>query len=322
MMGQTDVGSKLQSSRSWLGHIQGASALLELRGEAQMQTALGRQLFEQLRSQILLRCSLMRCPTPATIVLLSGVCKEYRTSPADGLASISNELGQLRSERPFRPKLLDSEFLDRDVIRRCSTLGFKLEAWRSQTSAAPPQAVVGVEVLQKYATDNHHNDIWTAGLHNRHRGMVIIVEELAITRLLNLQRKRLATTAEVLQLHDLRHNIVQQVNKICASVPRLLESGSIEVARNLLWPLYMAAQLDPETVRCDGATRDWVLGRLRFIGYERGIRQALLLVEVLSKRQEVSDLLGGSHSGGGAECMDEEPPVAEPCSVWLRSITN
>jgi len=219
----------------------------------------------------------MRCPTPATIVLLSGVCKEYRTSPADGLASISNELGQLRSERPFRPKLLDSEFLDRDVIRRCSTL--------------------------KYATDNHHNDIWTAGLHNRHRGMVIIVEELAITRLLNLQRKRLATTAEVLQLHDLRHNIVQQVNKICASVPRLLESGSIEVARNLLWPLYMAAQLDPETVRCDGATRDWVLGRLRFIGYETGIRQALLLVEVLSKRQEVSDLLGGNHSGGGAECV-------------------
>jgi hypothetical protein len=214
--------------------------------------------------------------------------------------------------------------LDRDIIRRCLSLGFKLEAWRSQTSAEASSKRGGVEVLKEKAPGNCRKvsgDNRAVGLQNRHRGLVILVVELAITRLLNLQRKGLATTAEVVQLQDLRHNIIQQVDKICATVPQLFGSGNIEEVRSLLWPLYMAAQLDPATVRCDSATREWMLARLRFIGYEAGIRQSLFLVEVLSKREEVSDLLGGSHVGG-AECTAEAVPLAESCSVWLRSITN
>jgi hypothetical protein len=287
-----------------------------------MQTAIGRQLFEHLRSQILLRCSLMRRQTPSTIITLSEECKRFGTSSADELASISNEVGQLRSERPFRPHPIDSEYLDRDIIRRCLSLGFKLEAWRSQAAAVscPGRGAVKVKQQASGKSRNVSGDSRAAGLLNRHRGLVILVEELAITRLLNLKRKALATTAEVIQLQDLRHNIIQQVDKICASVPQLLGFGNIESARSLLWPLYMAAQLDPVTVRCDSATRDWMLERLRFIGYEAGIRQSLFLVEVLSKREEVSDLLGGSHSG--ADCIDEAVPLAESCSVWLRSIAN
>jgi hypothetical protein len=323
-MQQTDISSKPQSSRSWLGHVQGASALLELRGASQMHTALGRQIFEHLRSQILLRCSLMRRQTPSTIITLSEECKRFRTSSADELASISNEIGQLRSERPFRPHPLDSECLDRDIIRRCLSLGFKLEAWRSQTTAVPCPGRAGVQVSERKASGECRNvsgDSQAVGLLNRHRGLVILVEELAITRLLNLKRKAIATTAEVIQLQDLRHNIIQQVDKICASVPQLIGSGNLESARSLLWPLYMAAQLDPATVRCNSTTREWMLARLRFIGYEAGIRQSLFLVEVLSKREEVSDLLGGSHVGG-AECTAEAVPLAESCSAWLRSITN
>jgi hypothetical protein len=303
--------------------VQGASALLELRGESQLQTALGRQLFEHLRSQIQLRCSLIRCPTPPTIIALSDECRKFRTSLTDELASISNEIGQLRSERPFRPHPLDSESLDHDIIRRCLSLGFKLEAWRSQTATAPCPGHVGVRIKRRASGESRsvQSDQLTAGAQNRHRGLLILVEELAITRILNLERKGLATTAEIIQLRDLRHDIIQQVDKICASVSHLLGSGNIEAARSLLWPLYMAAQLDPATVRCDSATRDWVLGQLKFIGHEAGIRQSLFLVDVLSRREEVSDLLGGSHSGG-AEGMDEAVPLAESCSIWLRPITN
>jgi hypothetical protein len=288
-----------------------------------MQTALGRQLFEHLQSQIQLRCSLIRCPTPPTIIALSDECRKFRTSLTDELASISNKIGQLRSERPFRPHPLDSESLDRDIIRRCLSLGFKLEAWRSHAAS---RGHVGGKVKKKASGESRsvQGDQLIAGVQNRHRGLLILVEELAITRVLNLERKGLATTAEIIQLRDLRHDIVQQIDKICASVPHLLGSGNIEATRSILWPLYMAAQLDPATVRCDSATRDWMLGRLKFIGHEAGIRQSLFLVNVLSKREEVSDLLGGSHSSGsgGAECMDEAVPLAESCSAWLRPITN
>jgi hypothetical protein len=289
-----------------------------------MQTALGRQLFEHLRSQILLRCSLVRCPTPPTIIALSDECRKLRTSPGDDLAAISNEIGQLRSERPFRPQALDSETVDRAIVCRCLSLGFKLEAWRSQTMTArcPGRARGKTGNMTSGDVRGAQGDHMTAAAQNRHRGLVILVEELAITRLLNLQRKGLATTAEVVQLQDLRHNIIQQVDKICESVPDLLGSGNIEAARSLLWPLYMAAQLDPTTVRCDSATRGWMLEQLRFIGNETGIRQSLFLVEVLAKRQEVSDLLSENHAGGNAECIDEAVPLAESCSAWLRSIAN
>jgi hypothetical protein len=288
-----------------------------------MQTALGRQLFEHLRSQILLRCSLVRCPTPPAIVALSDECRKFGTNSADELASVGNEIGQLRSERPFRPHPLDSDLLDREVVRRCASLGFKLEAWRSRTIAVPYPGRVRGKSVRKTASGESRSvqDGLLAAAQNRHRGLVILVKELAITRLFNLQRKGLATTAELIQLQDLRHNIIQQVDNICASVPHLLKSGNIEAARSLLWPLYMAAQLDPATVRCDSTTRDWMLEQLRFIGHQAGIRQSLFLVEVLSKREEVSDLLGGSHVDG-AECIDEAVPLAESCSVWLRSITN
>jgi hypothetical protein len=289
-----------------------------------MKTAFGRQLFEHLRSQILLRCSLVRCPTPPGIVALSDECRKFGTNSADELASVGNEIGQLRSERPFRPHPLDSESLDREVVRRCASLGFKLEAWRSRTINAPNAGRVrGKPVRRKTSgeTLSVRGD-HLAAAQNQHRGLVILVKELAITRLLNLQRKRLATTAELTQLQDLRHNILQQVDKICASVPHLLGNSNIEAARSLLWPLYMAAQLDPATVRCDSATREWMLEQLRFIGHRAGIRQSLFLVEVLSKREEVSDFLGGGHVEGNAECMDEAVPLAESCSVWLRSITN
>ncbi|TKA64787.1 hypothetical protein B0A55_08974, partial [Friedmanniomyces simplex] len=97
----------------------------------------------------------------------------------------------------------------------------------------------------------HHavySDDRTAGLLNQCHRLAILVDELAITRHLNLQRKGLLARHEIFSLQNLRLDLIEHVHAICASVPRLLKSGRIEAAKGLLWPLYVAAQLNPRTV--------------------------------------------------------------------------
>lgn len=54
--------------RHWLDHIKAATALLELRGQAQFLRQRGAQLFIQIRSQILLACVQQRLTVPPAVV--------------------------------------------------------------------------------------------------------------------------------------------------------------------------------------------------------------------------------------------------------------
>jgi hypothetical protein len=110
-------------------------------------------------------------------------------------------------------------------------------------------------------------------------------------------RARPFRSYQILQLQNFRLGLNEHVCANCASVPYLLDSGRIEAAKSLLWPLYVAAQLSPRTVTLTGAIREWMIQQLTKIGYEKGVRQSLFLAEVLLKREEVSDLLEEDQTG-------------------------
>lgn len=235
------------------------------------------------------------------VIELSTECRSYTNnpSPADGLVLISNELWQLRSERAFHPRASDSESVDRDIICRCASLETQLEAWKLRCSALAPSSI-SIESSRADVLGDYYDvyvDTWTAGVYNQYRRLAILASELAVTRLLNLQRRGVITRQETLKVQSLRLDLIEHVYAICASVPHLLDSGRIEAAKGLLWPLYLAAQLNPNTVPLNSAIREWMIKRLNLIGHERGIRQSLFLVEVLLKREEVTDLLIDNEAG-------------------------
>lgn len=241
----------------------------------------------------------MRLPTPGILVDLSKEYNKYSRTDADILVLISNELDQLRSERPFHPLVSDSELVDRDILHRCALLAANLRAWQLGVTSAISPLEVGTETPSPAMSAGHHqaiySDDWTAGLLNQGHRIGIIVGELAITRHLNLQYKGLLAEHEIPSLQQLRQDVLEHVYAICASVPQLLASGRIEAAKGLLWPLYVAAQLDPKVVASDATTRRWIVEKLRTIAFERGVRQAVFLVDVLAKRLEVTDLLCPDH---------------------------
>ena len=280
--------------RDWLKHIKGASALLELRGKGQLKSELGRRLFEHLRTQILQQCSLTRTPLPQTVIYLSRECPKYGRNPADDLVLISANYLKLRAERPFCPLPSDSELVSMDIIHRCKVLAEKLEAWRDNlpTELLPVSVHVSSpnpDVLGNYY-DVYH-DIWTVGLMNNQRKVTLLVHELAVTRLLHLQRKCLLSVNEVHRIQELRVAALDNIDMICASVPFLLRSGHVEAVTNVLWPLYVSAQMEPRMLNVSSATRSWIVERMRKIGNEMGVKQAIYMADLLVQQQEVTELL-------------------------------
>ncbi|KAI1608576.1 hypothetical protein EDD36DRAFT_103910 [Exophiala viscosa] len=291
---ETNNRGECRSTTNWLKHVQGASTLLGLRGKQQLSTELGRRLFEDVRIQILTLCSLTRTPIPQAVLDLSNECWSHVRDPADELVLISTDFWKLRSERPFHPRSSDSETVDREIVFRCTPLLAELIAWRLHLDPGSSPRRVSIivprsDVLRGYY--DVYEDAWTAALLNQYHRLSLLVQELAVTRLLNLQRKHLLSLNETLQIADLRIDMIAHIEAICASVPYVLETGRIEGGRSLLWPLYICGQLNPKTLPMESGTRDWIVGRLSAIGSGMGVRQALFLKDVLVSQQEVTEVL-------------------------------
>lgn len=286
--------------RDWLKHIKGASVLLELRGEPQLKTELGRRLFEHLRMQIMQQCSLTRTGLPQTVIDLSRECLKYDKNPADDLVFITAEFLKLRGERPFTPLSSDPEFVSLDIIHRCTLLAEKLKAWRDHLPANFLPVSVGVSSPDPHVLGNHrdeYSDVWTAFLLNGQRKIGLLVRELAITRLLDLEQKRGLSASDIQRVQELRVAVLDDVREVCASVPFLLRSGRVDAAISVLWPLYVSTQMKPHTVDVGDATRGWMIGQLRKIGNEMGVKQAIYMADLLVQWQEVTEVLTDNPPG-------------------------
>jgi hypothetical protein len=80
---------------NWLNHVKGATALLELRGEEQLDSELGRNLFIQARTYIIASCYQTRSSIPDIVVQLSQRCRDRNADPVEDLNLIVLELEYL-----------------------------------------------------------------------------------------------------------------------------------------------------------------------------------------------------------------------------------
>jgi hypothetical protein len=308
---ETVTGNNEKSLTAWTEHINGAAALVKLRGQEQFNTQAGKRMFLQVTSNLMLSCIQRSLPMPAHIVELRKFAEEFMDSgnTAWRLSGIIIDL------TIFRAAIHDGGLTGpREIIEEALKLDrrFKVEfenlppCWRYQIvhTDETPELIWG-------GSYHVYEEFWVAHIWNSMRTCRILIQELIRDQLLSAaySHEVIFTTKECLEQNEASEAImIRMRDDILGSVPHHTQSNVLSTKGNnsgsnillegsrsnfILWPLYLAGAMDLTT----DEIREWVIRRLRDIGDAVGLRQALVIAEYLADRKHISawDRVGRDH---------------------------
>jgi hypothetical protein len=291
------AGSNEHSLEAWTEHINGASALLKLRGPSQFRTRAGQQLFVMVTSNLMISCVQRTIPVPEHIVDLrrtAGQVMNSTTWPAWQVSEVIFDFANYRA-----------------AVRDCQIVG--------------PKAIIeaGLEVDRKFLaafqdvpenwkyrtvyTDQDddcvwnrrydvYNDYWTSQIWNGMRSCRILIHEIVRDQLLaastamnpifTKEESKEQNAQSVHTMYKMQADILATIPMHVPSTPNDRPTSLMEGSRGyfVLWPLYMAGVMDLATQ----PIKTWVIGRLRAIADQVGIRQATLLADILETHRHIS----------------------------------
>ena len=318
---QTNNGVAPQSVKAWAEHINGAMALISLRGEDQLKSDIGLRLFYQLRSQILIGCLHRRVPVPEEVMEWSKLAGSYHGEPI-----FENQLAEILFRfNNWRALNLESFTDYRDPLTNVeAALGFdnELMEWLISFQLHYAFTTMPVETrTEDVFADYYHiyPDIFTAILWQHYRCTRILINEIIVTQIAalyfqisspSISRPEVNTgsckdmalppdfpfanhfyTAHAL-LTSLTHDI-------CASVPYYLNYHThgpqwsdrehvppAGFANLLLWPLFMVGQLQAVSP----IMRRWTTQRMMKISEVLGVKQIGMIGKLLAEGEQLTIL--------------------------------
>ena len=295
---ETVTGNTERSLAAWAEHVNGAAALVKLRGKDQFKSRAGMRMFLQVTSNLMLSCIQRTTAMPEHIVELRKIAEQYINpvnppvdKPAWALSAIIIDFTIFRA-----------------AVRDCSIVGPRkivavaleidrrfLETFSDLPKEWAYKVVYTDETPDLIWNGNYHvyPENWMAHIWNGMRVCRIMLHETIRDQLLAASTAitPIFTEYETASQNDSSLNAMLQMRAdILASVPHhtplnfvtkpisLLEGSR---AYFVLWPLYLAGAMDVTTE----PIRKWVVARLRSIGESAGIKQALVVAEVLSEKK-------------------------------------
>ncbi|KAJ5365711.1 hypothetical protein N7517_008597 [Penicillium concentricum] len=287
---------------SWTNHINGATALLDIRGPDQLKTNAGLRLFLHLRYQIIVSCLQRDARVPESLLECTKLAIFLQPAEAHGnlLTMIIAKLSNLRSD--IRTNTYEN---DREIISAASAIEADLIAW---LAALPPEFNYTTHVKSPFDftfqkrfrgispyDDQYHvyPTQWVCTSWNQYRSARIIVSEIILSRVWQLSdSSSLASLSEEFRLHcrTLRLTIRRLAVEICRSVPYHLNTYQTERDPNLpppesylgglvlLWHLFVAGVVENPR----HGLRRWVVKCLESIGHTMGIDQALAVADIVA----------------------------------------
>ncbi|KAF2475302.1 uncharacterized protein BDR25DRAFT_213918 [Lindgomyces ingoldianus] len=209
--------------RSWAAHIEGATALLQLRGPEQFNYELGGQLYMQLRSQILFACTQQGVAAPLALLQISNTYrgsfmeKHRKKNKPSPMGDIYFRLLNLRSGIRSR------NISDPKVIRKAAVeLDNDLQAWRATLPSSWIYATVdaGNTSPGTYFEKKRHiySSPWTAQVWNSWRTQRILVNQIMHQNEIHYDAPNNANHPSALSI------IRQMSTEICISAPNFIGS--------------------------------------------------------------------------------------------------
>ncbi|CAG7942592.1 hypothetical protein PENNAL_c0016G08974 [Penicillium nalgiovense] len=288
--------------QSWTNHINGATALLDIRGTDQLKTDAGLRLFLYLRFQITISCLQRDARVPESLLECTKLAMFLQPAEAHGnrLVMIIGKLSNLRAD--ICANMYSDE---REIISAASAIEADLIAW---LAALPPEFSYTTHVTTPFDfafqkrfrgitpyDDQYHvyPSTWACSSWNHYRSARIVVSEIILTRIRKISdNSSMASLSEEfrLQCRTLRSTIRRLAVEICRSVPFHFNAHHVERDSNLpppesylgglvlLWHLFVAGVVeDPRH-----GLRRWVIKCLEMIGNTMGIDQALAVADIVA----------------------------------------
>ncbi|KUJ15381.1 uncharacterized protein LY89DRAFT_111541 [Mollisia scopiformis] len=310
---ETITGCTTRSLRDWARHVNGAAAVIKLRGPDQIKTPHGRRMLIQVTASLLINCLQRGVALPSHI-------QEYMTAaiklvgtpdPAFVINDCMMHFANLRAS-VLSGKLTDQH----EILRLSLELDAKLldivinvpPGWEYQTITTLEQSDVA------YKGRYHlYYDYWIAMIWNALRSLRLLIHELIRDILLKGFAQRPPTfhstehtaqfqiSTDTLYQHqeEILLSAAQHMNnfpkaqdlsvyKSVTSIPLIaynelhaplrMSGGSF-----LIWPLWHAGILDISTEE----VRRFAIKNLNFIGDTMGIQQAFVLAKSVEERLDI-----------------------------------
>ncbi|KAL2837294.1 hypothetical protein BJY01DRAFT_221132 [Aspergillus pseudoustus] len=285
----------------WDRHMDGALALVELRGMCQFRNRIGRSIFLNLRTRVLVNCLQRRLRVPETLTKWMNEFQEFepkQEAPAGRLAGIIVSACAVLAS--VQEKVLDGSNIS-GCVSALLFIDEALNSWAKGLAAKYrySKASSATKIPGKDATD-----IFSDGQYRLYTGMDMV-------HTWNLQRcARITLRQNLIEILSLLHihlssssqptlsylpynyeHLVQTSNTIiqenssdiCDSIPYILHYGNNKPGSTsgdsdmraacilpLLWPLYVAGTAPTTT----NTGREWIIVQMRKIGDVTGIQRA------------------------------------------------
>jgi hypothetical protein len=283
------------SSESWMSHVRGAMVLARLRDPAQLNTYVGLRLSVRLFTNMLISCVAANAPIPPALTKLHSELQPHvrRDDPKWQVS------GLVMKYANFRGAIQDGLLSHDEVLKRAKKLDGEFSSLARDLPPCWISQRVPLEKPSSAALEQYYDvypDYFTAQTCNVIRMMRILLNNLIRLTYLNTLSTSEYLDPRALSAGFASHIIDSMAKEICATGPQFAgvpgvhnkPSNSSPSRRmhcyTLLFPFYVAAlSASPET-----GIREWVIQRLRSMATNSGVKNAVVVAEMLERRDGTS----------------------------------
>jgi hypothetical protein len=321
------------SLEQWAKHMNGAQALLDVRGSQQLKTRVGRQLITNLRTSTIANCLLKHTAVPACIMRWSALLEDYETPEEASASTLAQIVASFCELQAFIDIVGGSS---ESIVPMALQIDTSLEAWASievskrpiTHSSSPASSPLSFPF---HTTSLSYNSLATATHWNHYRAIRIMLHSLILAQLDPPSPVSTPSYFDTSTPHApqilLSEILVQTLSHdICASVsfclnldplsPTAHQPSKAAYAKLLLWPLYTAGK----SACVPAETAEWVADMFDFIAKVTGVRKGASLAKAL-RAWPVEGEEGGSPKAHFAEVRQAVMEGDEvPCSKGMYLI--